>query len=97
MIDDHNISFTTTAIGVPHLVKISYFPNWEATGADGPYRAAPSLMIVIPTQAEVSLEFARTWTENLGMVLTLISLVFAGWWVSRSRAKRRLEAESEEV
>ncbi len=97
VIDDHNISFTTTAIGVPHLVKISYFPNWEATGADGPYRAAPSLMIVIPTQAEVSLEFARTWTENLGMVLTLISLVFAGWWVSRSRAKRRLEAKSEEV
>ncbi|NND04321.1 MAG: hypothetical protein HKN91_16200, partial [Acidimicrobiia bacterium] len=32
-ITDHRISFRTTAIGVPHLVKVSYFPNWQATGA----------------------------------------------------------------
>jgi cbb3-type cytochrome oxidase subunit 3 len=89
VIEDHRISFRTNAVGVPHLVKTSYFPNWEATGADGPYRAAPSLMIVVPTQEEVSLEFARTWTENLGMVFTILALVFVGWWAYRSRARRR--------
>jgi len=26
----HRISFHTTAVGVPHLVKVSYFPNWRA-------------------------------------------------------------------
>ncbi len=89
VIEDHRISFTTTAVGVPHLVKTSYFPNWEATGADGPYRAAPSLMIVVPTAENVSLEFSRTWTENLGMALSLAAFVFVVWWVSRSRSSRR--------
>jgi hypothetical protein len=89
VIEDHRISFTTTAVGVPHLIKTSYFPNWEATGAEGPYRATPSLMVVVPTQSEVSLQFGRTWAENLGMVLTILSLGFIAWWVSRKRAMRR--------
>ena len=89
VIEDHKVSFTTNAVGVPHLVKVSYFPNWEAIGAEGPYRAAPSLMIVVPTQENVSLEFARTWTENLGMLLTLVALGFVAWWVLRSRSLRR--------
>ena len=87
VIDNHNISFTTTAVGVPHLVKTSYFPNWTATGADGPYRATPSLMVVVPTSEQVSLEFANTWTENVGMALTVLSLGFVAWWLWRSRRK----------
>lgn len=71
VIDDHRISFTTEAIGVPHLVKVSYFPNWTADGADGPWRASPSLMVVVPTQSEVVLEFQDTWAETGGRFLTL--------------------------
>jgi hypothetical protein len=70
VLEDHRISFKTTAVGVPHLVKVSYFPNWRATGADGPYLAAPSLMVVVPTEEEVVLEFARSWAEYLGMIST---------------------------
>ncbi len=72
--EDGRISFTTTAVGVPHLVKVSYFPNWTVEGADGPYRAAPSLMVVVPTSEDVVLEFRNTSAENLGMVLTLMAL-----------------------
>ena len=97
IIDNHNISFTTTAVGVPHLVKTSYFPNWSATGAEGPFRATPSLMVVIPTSEQVSLEFANTWTENLGMALTVLSLAFAAWWLWRSRRKGSEIIPSEEV
>ncbi len=89
VIEDHRVSFTTNAVGVPHLVKTSYFPNWEATGADGPYRAAPSLMVVVPTQEQVSLEFGRTWAENLGTTLTILALIFAGWWAFHARSRRR--------
>ena len=89
LIENHNISFKTSAVGVPHLVKTSYFPNWQATGADGPYRATPSLMIVIPTQEDVSLEFGRTWAENVGRMLTFLAFVFVGWWVMRYRRRYR--------
>jgi hypothetical protein len=78
VVEDNQISFTTTAIGVPHLVKVSYFPNWRVEGAEGPYRAAPSLMVVVPTSNEVVLEFRNTWAENLGMAVTLLTLVGLG-------------------
>ncbi len=72
VLEDHRISFTTEAIGVPHVVKVSYFPNWTATGADGPWRAAPSLMVVVPTSNEVVIEFQDTWAESIGQILTIV-------------------------
>lgn len=85
VVDDHSVSFTTDAIGVPHLVKVSYFPNWVADGADGPWLAAPSLMVVVPTQEEVTLEFRNQPAEWIGWLLTAGGiLLLAGWrfgWV----------------
>ena len=75
VIDNGTISFSTDAVGVPHLVKVSYFPNWEAEGADGPFRASPSLMVVVPTDEQVTMTFARQWPEILGNVLTLLAVV----------------------
>jgi len=86
--EDHRISFTTTAVGVPHLVKVSYFPNWTVEGAEGPYRAAPSLMVVVPTSEQVVLEFKNTSAENLGMALTLIALVGLGVYAYQRRRHR---------
>jgi hypothetical protein len=76
VVDNHEISFRTTAVGVPHLVKVSYFPNWKAEGADGPFRAAPALMVVVPTEENVSLEFRSTWAEQVGMALSIGGLLF---------------------
>lgn len=75
VIDDHSIRFSTAAIGVPHMVKVSYFPNWVAEGAEGPFHAAPSLMVVVPTEEDVVLEFRNQAPEWLGMALTAASLV----------------------
>lgn len=84
VIDNGTISFTTDAVGIPHLVKVSYFPNWEASGADGPYRASPSLMVVVPTQPDVRLTFARQWPEHMGIALAVVGLsLLAGVFVTR--------------
>ena len=45
--DEFSISFEVDEIGKPVLVRTSYFPNWEATGAEGPYRVSPNLMVVV--------------------------------------------------
>jgi uncharacterized membrane protein len=73
-LDDHSISFTTSAIGVPHLVKVSYFPNWVAEGADGPWLASPSLMVVVPTENEVVLEFRNQAPEWIGWLLSITGI-----------------------
>ena len=81
VVNDHRISFSTTAVGVPHVVKVSYFPNWVAEGAEGPWRATPSLMVVVPTEEDVVIEFRDTWAETVGKILTLagiVGLVVAG-------------------
>lgn len=92
VVDDHRISFSTEAVGVPHLVKVSYFPNWQATGADGPWRASPSLMVVVPTEEDVVIEFEDTWAETGGKVLTLGGLgalaVLGGVLVWRRRVSQ---------
>jgi hypothetical protein len=73
-IEDDEISFTTDAIGQPHWVKTSYFPNWKVEGAEGPFLASPSTMIVVPTRRQVQLYYSRTWTEWAGYLLTLAGL-----------------------
>jgi hypothetical protein len=87
-VDNDRISFTTTAIGVPHMIKVSYFPNWTAEGAEGPWHAAPSLMVVVPTSEHVVLEFQDTWAESGGKIGTLLgvaALVAVGVWGLRRR------------
>ena len=93
VIDDHQMSFDAKAVGVPHLVKVSYFPNWRAEGADGPYRAAPSLMVVVPTQESVVVRFGRSGFEYLGIALTLLTVVVLGVWAVRNRLRSRTEEQ----
>ncbi len=69
------ISFTVDQPGTPVLVKQSYFPNWEVSGADGPYRVAPNLMVVVPTDEQVSMTFGRTGIDYLAYLLGLGGLV----------------------
>lgn len=94
VIEDHRVSFRTEAIGVPHMVRVSYFPNWRAHGAKGPYRAAPSLMVVIPTEEEVVLTFDRTWVEYLGITFTATTITLMVVWVYRSRRSSSTQVEA---
>jgi hypothetical protein len=88
-----SISFHVSRIGVPVLVKISYFPRWHATGATGPYRVSPNLMVVIPTANDVSLVYGSTPMLTLGNIITdltvLAGLVALYFYVRRRVAPRR--------
>jgi hypothetical protein len=75
VIGDDSISFDVDQVGVPVLVKVSYFPNWRVSGADGPYRVAPNFMVVVPHDTHVELTYARTGVEWLSYGLTALGLV----------------------
>ena len=57
------------------LVKVSYFPNWQASGAEGPWRVTPNLMVVVPTSHDVTLTYGRSASDDLGLFATLVGLV----------------------
>lgn len=69
-----SVHFHVSRTGVPVVVKVSYFPNWKATGASGPWRLTPNLMVVVPTSHDVSLHYTRTGVEWVGIVVTLLGL-----------------------
>ena len=81
--EDHSISFSVDRVGLPVLVKTSYFPNWSVAGASGPYRVTPNLMVVVPTDTEVHLTYARSRVEWFSMAATLVGLVVVAWLVVR--------------
>ena len=74
-----SIEFDVTEIGQPMLVKMSYFPNWKADGAKGPWRVGPNLMVVVPTAEHVELHYGYTSVDVLGWGLTLLGVVGLVW------------------
>ena len=88
---DTSVSFHVSKVGTPVLVKMSYFPNWHASGADGPWRVTPNLMVVVPTSHDVTLTYGRSAADYLGDFLTVVgvlalaALVLVPWWFLRRR------------
>ena len=70
---DH-IEFDVDRPGSPVLVKVSYFPSWHASGADGPYRVAPNLRVVGPTGRHVGLSYGREPVDWLGYLVTALGI-----------------------
>jgi hypothetical protein len=70
-LEPFRIRFTTNTVGVPHLIKVSYFPNWKVTGAEGVYPVSPHLMLVIPREKEVVLTYGRSLWDYVGTVITV--------------------------
>ncbi|MEX2256679.1 MAG: hypothetical protein WEC34_14660 [Acidimicrobiia bacterium] len=87
---DDEISFHVSRTGVPVMVKASWFPNWKAEGAEGPFRATPNYMVVVPTEKDVTLTYGTTNAEWLGRVSTLAGVAGVGllaWWPSHRRRR----------
>jgi hypothetical protein len=77
---EQDLRFTVDQVGVPVLVKISYFPNWEVSGAEGPYRIAPNMMVVVPTSTDVHLHFGRSGVDLFAYLLTALGIVLLVVW-----------------
>ena len=80
---EESISFDVDRTNVPVLVKVSYFPNWRSRGASAPLRAAPNMMVVIPTSTHVTLSYQPSTLDNLSYVLTFAGVLVVVWFARR--------------
>jgi hypothetical protein len=87
VLEDSAISFSVDQIGQPILVRMSYFPNWKVSGAKGPFRVAPNMMVVVPTKLDVRLNYGYTKLDLFAYVFTAIgiAIMFMRW-------RRRIDA-----
>lgn len=70
-----SISFDVDKVGEPVLVKVSYYPTFEVTGAKEIYRASPNFMVVVPTSKHVELKVERDGIEWFSILLFILSIV----------------------
>ena len=95
--DDDGISFDVDRPGTPVVVRASYFPNWKAKGADGPWRIAPNLMVVVPTSTHVELHYGWTPLDLSAWGITVVGLAGLVLLVRRGRvllpARRKPDPE----
>jgi len=84
-VSDARISFHVDRTGIPVLVRVSYFPAWHATGAEGPWRAVPNLMVVVPTAHDVVLTYGSTPAGTTGAALLLVGLLAAALLARRDQ------------
>lgn len=87
VIEQQSVSFRVDRVGVPVLVRVSYFPNWRADGAAGPWRVAPNMMVVVPESERVTLRFTASMRDRFAQALTLVGIV--GLAIGRRRVARR--------
>jgi hypothetical protein len=76
-VEQESVSFSVDRLGVPVLVKVSYFPNWQVTGATNVYRAAPNMMVVVPTEKNVTLSYEPSRLDRSSYAVTLFGIIMA--------------------
>ena len=86
------VSFHVDRTGIPVEVRVTYFPWWHASGADGPWRLAPDDLVVVPTGKNVVLTADPGPVEHGSAAVSASALVataaLAVWDRRRRRAAR---------
>ena len=73
-IKNDEILLETNCVGKPHLVKVSYHPDWHVEGAEKIYLASPSFMLIYPDKNQVRLYYGPGPWDWFGRLLTLFGL-----------------------
>ncbi len=77
IISNDEIKFTTNKPNEIHIIKVSYFPNWEIANGLGPYRISPSFMAIVPFDNKIEISFERTNIETYSFYFGLFSLLLS--------------------
>jgi len=91
------VSFHVDHPGAPVIVRFDYFPWWHASGALGPWRAAPDNMVVVPTSTDVVLTIAPRTPDHAGDVITTVGVFLLGGLAGWDRRARRSPERHQDV
>lgn len=84
---NETIDIETSDISRPLLIKVSYHPNWQVTGADKVYLVSPCFMLIFPSSRKIHLSFEYGSLGHLGVGLTLLGIILAAaapFWPRRA-------------
>ena len=76
-IDHFKIEFTTSQVGKPHLVNITYSKNFKSKNGEKIYPVSPGFMMIVPTKEKVEIYYGWNIYEIIGAILTLLIIPIA--------------------
>lgn len=94
ILKDQSLEFTTNCPNKPHLIRISFFPDWKVIGADTIYLVNPGFMLIYPKEKEVKLYYSQTTVNTIGNVLSIFGLVI---FFILAFKYRKVKAEAKET
>jgi uncharacterized membrane protein len=74
-IENERIIFNTTCPGKPHIIRITYYPNWISKNGEKIYLVSPSFMLIFPKYSHVEIYYSRTIVDKIGILLSVIGIV----------------------
>jgi hypothetical protein len=81
-------SFDVSEVGIPVVVRSSWYPSWKVSGAKGPYRAGPNMMVLVPTSRNVTLSAPTPPLRGVAEIISLLALATSVWWCRSKRGRR---------
>ena len=87
----------TDAVGAAHLVRMAWHPRWRLATKGQLYLAGPGLMLVVPEEADVVLEYGHTPVGIAGMVASVLALLALLGLMWRDRRSFRIPVGSTSV
>lgn len=87
-LEQERITFDTTCPGRPHIVKVSYFPRWQATDGSPIRLVSPGFMLVTPSTSHFEMVYAENALDWFALATTWLGLLWAGAAAVNPRVRR---------
>ena len=66
--------FETTAVGQPHVIRMTYNPKWKSVNGEPVFLTEPAFMLIVPQQTRVELRYERDRPDYIGIVFSLVGI-----------------------
>ena len=66
--------FETTAVGQPHVIRMTYNPKWMSVNGEPVFLTEPAFMLIVPRQPRVELRYAMARPDYIGIAFSLIGI-----------------------
>lgn len=72
--DRERLVFETSAVGRPHIVRMTYHPKWKSLTGEPIFLTEPAFMLIVPGQSRVELRYESIGPDLIGAGLTLLGI-----------------------
>ncbi|MGB5180517.1 MAG: tetratricopeptide repeat protein, partial [Gammaproteobacteria bacterium] len=73
--DRERLVFETSAVGQPHIIRMTYHPKWQSVTGESVFLTEPAFMLIIPQQSRVELRYGMMTADSVGAALTLLGII----------------------